>query len=219
MLLKRLPCTLYSLLALPSVVLACHKDRPTDVEVTAPLSGRILIDGSSTSCLSRKAVAVGFNAVSPAVTVDVAESGTGGCSRRPASCRRAEAPDEDPAAMAERGRERDRVRTPVQRAVPGARSRDGTAHRRTGCIRIARRRDRRALRERRPAHQGRSPLEQGHGPLRAAPVPHRARCSRSTAHAPPSSPASRRPILSLRGGFTTQVRARGNECKQRWLRA
>jgi len=74
--------TVVALLALPCVGVACHKDKPADVDLAAPASGRVSIDGSSTVMPLSKAVAAGFRAVNPAVNVDVAESGTGGGFRK-----------------------------------------------------------------------------------------------------------------------------------------
>jgi phosphate transport system substrate-binding protein len=70
------------LLTLPGLALACHKDKLADEATTGALSGRITIDGSSTVMPLSKAVAAGFQALNPAVAVDVAESGTGGGFRK-----------------------------------------------------------------------------------------------------------------------------------------
>ena len=76
---KALVLTLF----LPISGLACHKDKPPEVDVAAPApSGRIVIDGSSTVMPLSKAIAAGFRTSNPAVTVDVAESGTGGGFRK-----------------------------------------------------------------------------------------------------------------------------------------
>lgn len=69
------------LMSLPGLVIACHKDKPPAAEEAAP-SGRIAIDGSSTVMPLSKAVAAAFSAVNPTVSIDVAESGTGGGFRK-----------------------------------------------------------------------------------------------------------------------------------------
>lgn len=70
------------LMSLPGLIIACHKEKPPAAEESAAPAGRIVIDGSSTVMPLSKAVAAGFSALNPAVTVDVTESGTGGGFRK-----------------------------------------------------------------------------------------------------------------------------------------
>jgi phosphate transport system substrate-binding protein len=65
--------------SLVGMAAACHRDKAPDETASggAP-SGRVVIDGSSTVMPLSKAMASAFREANPAVTVDVAESGTGG---------------------------------------------------------------------------------------------------------------------------------------------
>ena len=69
------------LISISTLMAACHHDKAPG-EAGGPLAGRVVIDGSSTVMPLSKAMAAGFHDGSPSVTVDVAESGTGGGFRK-----------------------------------------------------------------------------------------------------------------------------------------